>query len=128
MSAFQLESEHIAAMIRAGMAYNRGHLWFKQRRYNDSDTEELFDLLAQENVKSLCARYGPRDCEPVKFQRGNGIISPVELLKACSCYDYQSCEHDDYYTSKAYELVEQIRHAAISSLPGYDKAPWGINC
>lgn len=54
------------------------------------------------------------------------VLTAVEVLKACDCYDYQSCETDDYHETTAAKLVDRIRKSAIGKLPGYEDAPWGI--
>jgi len=53
-------------------------------------------------------------------------LSPVAVLKACSCYEYQSCEHPGWETSEAKRLIDSITQAAIAALPGYQDAAWEI--
>ena len=53
--------------------------------------------------------------------------SPVAVLKAISCYEYQSCEHPGWHTSEARQFCSVLRDHMISMLPGYDDAQWEID-
>jgi hypothetical protein len=53
-----------------------------------------------------------------------GDLPAVHILKMCACLAYQSCETDDWDKTKAYELLQMIKDAAIRKLPGYEDAPW----
>jgi hypothetical protein len=58
--------------------------------------------------------------QPVK------TLTPIEIIKAVHCLQYQSCEHEEWQTSEAAQNCHQIVHQAASLLPGYEAAPWGI--
>lgn len=96
------------------------------------------DLLYQENVRSVRARY-PDDkwdelagpcIKPLHMvvsseeSHRTRLLPAVALLKLCDCLEYQSCETEDWKLSAAFELLGLIRGAAISALPGYEQAPW----
>jgi hypothetical protein len=98
------------------------------------------DTLYQENIRSVRARYpdatwdnlpGPT-VKPAHIAiRGRDLFSdvsprpsPVALLKMCDCLESQSSETNDYRLTLAFELLDDIRRAAIRALPGYDDAPW----
>jgi hypothetical protein len=49
------------------------------------------------------------------------------VIKAADCLDYQSCEHPEWDKSEAKQLLDAIRAAAISKLPGYEEAEWAID-
>ena len=53
-------------------------------------------------------------------------LRPIDVIKACHCQEYQSCEHDGWETSTAKAIVDAIEGAASRALPGYDDAPWEI--
>ncbi len=95
---------------------------------DDDGAQKIVEVLIQENLRSLSARY-PNDGDATavvpKFQR---VITfdAVQVLKACDCFDYQACENDDYELSEAAGIVDAIRRRAIHALPGYDAAKWGI--
>ncbi|HVV88935.1 MAG TPA: hypothetical protein VHB53_00440 [Solirubrobacterales bacterium] len=50
--------------------------------------------------------------------------SPVETLKLCACYRYQSSDAKAWASSEAAAFVDALEHCAIAALPGYDDAPW----
>ena len=97
------------------------------------------DVLYQENIRSVRARYpedkwdglpGPivkpihivvtiRDEVSAAYQ-----LKPVAILKMCDCLEYQSCETEDYRQTVAFDLLDDIRRAAIKALAGYEDAPW----
>ncbi len=53
-------------------------------------------------------------------------LSPVQLIKAVHCLDYQSCETEDWESSIAWRICRAIIAAATGRLPGYDRAKWEI--
>lgn len=142
MSAFVLSKKHIDAMLTFAVNYNRGegmHLYGLEdkpvhlRLDQQNELNRVGQELVNQNVRSVNYRYRASEhidqSEPdiYTFAMYRKPLSPVEILKACQCYDYQACETDDYQETKAAKLVETIRHYAINSLPGYDKAQWGID-
>jgi hypothetical protein len=102
-----------------------------------TDADYTFEVLLKENQRSLGARYGADKAgiadwhgDVVPLYRYTAqpmkIRKPVEIIKLCNCYDYQACETDDYYESVAAKWIDGLRHHAISNLPGYEEAPWGL--
>lgn len=96
---------------------------------------EVGRILLQENERSVYHRYtdirpgdanmpGTRgqDAETYEFKRWPQPTQAISVLKACSCFDYQACETDDYEASLAHTIINAIRTQAIRSLPGYDNA------
>lgn len=61
------------------------------------------------------------------FKRPQRAYQGVEILKAIACYEYQSCEHDEWETSEAKTFCKALRSRMIQSLPGYDTAAWEID-
>lgn len=123
MSAFQCSPNHIAAVIGSVALYDRMH---------GRDLAAEAATLAAENARSVAYRY--RDaCEPVTvpaalIERWRAYpLSPVALLKAAQCLDYQSCECDDYERTPAAKLLRDITSLAISKLPGYEAAGWTVD-
>ena len=128
MSAFIVGKDHIDALVRAHQTYNRGLM--------SAELAEVGAMLWAENVKSVQYRYpqdngdelpGPINCEwasPYTFPNDTPLLAPVGLLKALSCYEYQSCEHPGWATSEAHKWVERTRTHAISHLPGWEEAAW----
>lgn len=141
MSAFQLPETHIGAIAKWAIRNNRGAAlrcyWNgASRQYY---FEEICAVLAHECYRSVRSRYpvgplpGPISAEdgPVVFtltQSQYATLEPVDVLKACASYGYQSCETEDYDESEAYALVEAIKSAAIHALPGFEASPaWEIS-
>lgn len=135
MSAFLLDYAHINALVTFCTTSRDWKFW-AYKEYGglpDWDFEQqMGQLLIRENVRSLQARYS----DYMAVEEGQAYVcdyqfkpkqlSAVELLKACDCYDYQSCETDDYHSTTAAKLVDRIRKSAIGNLPGYEAAPWSI--
>ncbi len=84
-------------------------------------------MLLAENRRSVDHRYDEHEEEePYTYNRFERRLSPVEVLKAIACYEYQSCEHPEWQESEAHAFCEAFRHAMIGKLPGYDEAAWEI--
>lgn len=90
--------------------------------------QELGELLYHANVDSVDYRYdeeNPRDYSytPAHSRR----VSAVQIIKACDCLDYQSCERPDWLKSGARSALMSIREQAIAKLPGYHEAKWALD-
>jgi hypothetical protein len=70
---------------------------------------------------------GRRLCVPGMPEAIEPPATIVEIAKAVSCYEYQSCEHDGWETSEAHAFCQALTEALLHSLPGYDAAPWGFD-
>lgn len=89
-------------------------------------------ILLHENIRSVQFAYPNH--KPIPFEdivvNGNDDdkavyqLKPVAILKMIDSLEYQSSETDDYHSTVAFELLTQIRKAAIRELPGYENAPW----
>jgi hypothetical protein len=100
-----------------------------------------FKLLVAENIRSLEARYPGRDFleewkqEASQYKYNPETERPTDqtlIVKCCDCYDYQSCESDDWDVTEAYGFINAVRGVAIArggkaKGPAYDAAPWGID-
>jgi len=154
MSAFVVSRNHIRYLVSAAADRNLTEIqdyplsWSWEGEMHtlpfDDRAEQtwLGQMLWAENVKSVSYRY--RDDETSElpgvveeaeggFQYGDhkpwssSPITPVQVLKACDCYEYQSCEHPEWKQSEAYAFIQALRERAIEALPGYDKAQWEID-
>ncbi len=145
MSAFLTSPEHRNAMLHF-LRVKGSHQYRDLKIYRDNQEPVNFGpwheektwleaarVLYSENIRSLMARY--KDAENDPFNEAEFAsplmsqkpLAPVEAIKACDCYDYQSCETDNYKQSVACALVEMVRAVAVSALPGYDKAGWTVD-
>lgn len=102
-----------------------------QAAYHDcrqDSPSRLGQMLWGENHRSVNARYQEDDIEPLyEYAPLPGVVNPVVVLKAIDCYEYQTCEHEDWEASEAHKFCETLRGKMIGWLPGYDDAPWGID-
>lgn len=114
----------------------------KRRELRHENADEVGLMLWTENVRSIHARYpdttetgdypgpadfGMADVLGYRFDQLPGAPDPVVTLKAIKCYEYQSCEHDDWRRSEAFAFCQALREHAIAKLPGYEDAPgWEI--
>jgi len=74
--------------------------------------------------------------DPYRNKRGpipssdGARITATQILKACNCYDYQACETDDYYGTKAAKFVNAVREKYLSKGEAkgnlYDALLWGL--
>jgi hypothetical protein len=69
-------------------------------------------------------KRGPINC------KDGARITATQILKACACYDYQACETDDYYDTKAAKFVNAVREKYLSKGEAkgslYDAMLWGL--
>lgn len=153
MSAYIVDRNHIVYLLTAAMSRRLNSCggtfsWYAGERPNLKRGElsstdyrravEVANMLWSENVKSVRDRYdhrgddlpGPNDRNyTVTLADFNGTVwdstEPVQVLKACDCYEYQSCEHDGWPASEAHAFIEGLRGRAWRALVGYDDAKWG---
>lgn len=130
MSAFIVNHNHVNAIVRWASTNrvkpyygNPGRSWevFKQE-------QETVEILYRENIKSVAYRYpdwGEAQDNIVYNPRAT-ILTPVQVIKACHCLGYQSCEHEGWKTSTAKAILDDIEAAAVRALRGYEDAAWEI--
>jgi len=125
MSCFILSTEHINELIhipqRCRIESNRfndalllltaNHLSYSER-YNEAMPPEKELLILARQVSEM--RKKPRE------------FSIVELLSLLGCYEYQSCEHKGWYTSKAYLKCQEYKDMLIRTLPEWGNV-WAYN-
>lgn len=130
MSAFVVPKEHVAALIKWFMR-SREYQWEFDRGTEHWETQKAAMLYA-ENVRSVNHRYqNETPEEPIAFtwseiDRAPKLL-PVQVIKACQCLEYQSCETEDWKETPSKKLLDRIKNAAIHALPGYEEAAWSID-
>ena len=146
MSAFVVSHDHIDALLtfvryEQDLQERLGHYANLGRA---ADLTDIGRVLLKECIRSVKSRYP--DCtdddlpgktgetaETYYFKTFDPFVRmPLAnkvawVIKACHCYDYQSCETDDYEQSLAHKMIRSIEARAISSMPYYEAAPWEIN-
>jgi len=152
MSAFVVSHDHIDALVqfainqrlryRKAVPAFRGGTAHVMIDITTDNATEVGQILLRENVRSVLDRY-PNCTEADAPGREGEFITTYDfayfdtidvlpqhklvglILSACSCFDYQSCETNDYEESVACGIIEAIRTEAIRMIPKYD-APWEV--
>lgn len=117
MSAYIVDRNHIRYLVEAGIHYGvikrtaassvGAFLWSENEisvryRYQDHDGE----LPGQ--VDADC-KYGAHDPAAYEFD-------PAQVENSISCLAYQSCEHEGWDRSYAYQYLQRLRNALLKSL------------
>lgn len=115
----------------------------RELSYSDQESQDRAgSMLWAENLRSIEYRYpdtidnqcypGPGDFmgwPDVFAYTCKGLrrtFDPVAILKAITCYEYQSCEHPGWKTSEARFFCDALKDKMIRNLPGYRDAAWEI--
>lgn len=135
MSAYVVSNYHINAIV-TWAANQHGlnavsYYWGGKRREVRQDPKRIASVLYAENIRSVNARYKECD-EPGGFKYkaialGYTNIGPVQILKACHCLGYQSCETSDWMETEAFAILAGIQDAAVHAVDGYEDADWEMN-
>lgn len=119
MSAFIVPHKHINAIVKWAGLHN-----FESVPGNEQATAELFLF---ENTRSVNYRYNKTTpVDAIVFDFDAPDLTPIELIKACNCLDYQSCETEDWSSTPACLLLARIKDYAVRKLPGYEEADWEV--
>jgi len=134
MSAFIVNDYHINALVT--WAANRHgsdavtYYWAGRRREVRQDPKRVANVLYAENVRSVNARYDDASSAHGFDYKAAGIeplrMTPVQVIKACHCLSYQSCETSDWEDTEAYAILRGVEGEAVRSLAGYDQAGWEL--
>ena len=133
MSAFLVNDLHIDALL----TYAQRAKWVRPSYYCHNEKQVTFfdnldsigQTLVDQNFRSVNHRYSTEaEITNYYFTPYSRLLSPVEAIKACDCYNYQACDTgDEYWKSEAHEIIDTIRERAIDELPGMDDAAWEIS-
>lgn len=130
MSAFIVSDKHLQTLINWANQ-NQVYFYYNGKHYKSDDVptlDLLLTVLHRQNVRSVDRRYQEKNVvDSLRVKLTPVTLSPVEILKACDCYDYQACETEDYHQTFAYDIIRRIRETAITKLPGYSGAKWSID-
>ena len=151
MSAYICNPEHFGVLAAYAVRNDCAVSEWTHSRKNTLDVkidtaQRIAKGLARENIRSVAYRYpdstdgdrpGPclkdADIEEAAaiyaayFIANPQNLRPIDVLKLCQGWDYQSCETDDWKDTLAWQQVDWIRSAAIRSLPGYEDAEWSFD-
>jgi hypothetical protein len=129
MSAFIVSDKHINSLLNFAYAHMDGinlpdgqDLSFKSVQ----DLDKIGQILLDENYRSVNYRYREQEIShQIKFFV-QPLLTPVQIIKACQCLDYQCCETEDWEETSAYRIINWIQTEAIRNLAGYEQAQWSI--
>lgn len=130
MSAYIVTHTHINAIVTWAsdrrVTFTYGSPGWDATYQVQGSEQATAELLYAANVISVNYRYKLDDPVGTVTYGPTSLYRPIEIIKLCSSLEYQSCEHPGWDDSLAKKLLDEIRHAAITKLPGYDAAPWSI--
>jgi hypothetical protein len=90
------------------------------------NTNKLGQILLDANYDSVNYRYNEKE-ESYNYQfKHTELLTPIEIIKACHCLNYQSCEVPNWEKTKAYKIIQNIISQATTKISGYEEAEWGI--
>jgi hypothetical protein len=127
MSAFIVSDYHINTLVSYGVMKSAQFWNAKERRweyFNEDTAQVMAALLYRANVCSVNRRYGERTrTTGFQYKRVNVLsIQPADIVKACDCLDYQSCETKTWENSRARKALQAIRESAIQALTAGSQA------
>ncbi|OGT35667.1 MAG: hypothetical protein A3F11_07110 [Gammaproteobacteria bacterium RIFCSPHIGHO2_12_FULL_37_14] len=136
MSAYILDKKSFDALVYAATdgycdRYTpKRKFVFAHRNIRVELTEnELGQLLVDQNYESFNYRYS-KSQKPYLYKYEYDSVfetfKPVDFFKLCDCYEYQSCETNEYANSVADRAIFSLRKQLIRALPGYEDAAWGL--
>jgi hypothetical protein len=141
MSAYFVNKAHIDYLVDAVICFDVRWSWNGQHVVGrEDDPNRIGQSLWSENILSLNARY-PGFCHEMEeadaenyqythhsLPRCAPYATPaaLQVIKACSCLAYQSCEHKEWEASEANAILDAIISYAIHKVPGYEEAEWQI--
>lgn len=136
MSAYMVDNRHIQYLIDAADRLGRGGFtWYHEGRgfalstFSDGNASEAGQMLLDENLKSINARYPDMTGVAGSYKHNRVLFSDeldrVQVIKSVHCYQYQACEHAGWGDSEAKSFTDGILSRAIHTLPGYGDAVWG---
>ena len=122
MSAFIVSKKTIDALVT---------FLFKRIDLNnlpeDKGLNQIGQILINENYRSVNYRYDDNEL-PFKYKFNQCLVSDIQILCLCNCYNYQSCETDYYKKTKAAKLINIIREVASEAFPeNYEHLPEYLN-
>jgi hypothetical protein len=118
MSAFLVSKKHVDTLVSAAIKFGMSGM--------ASLPNSLGQTLWDENVKSVNAGIGPKANKRTYEFTAVEVPSPVAVMKAVQCYQYQASDHAGWEGSAAAEFCDLLIHAAIRSSAGYEDAEWAI--
>ena len=148
MSAFLVNPEHITEIVKFAANKNFSHAYNCATKNPIScDPVEMVEIMAHANVDSLKARYGDRwpkeeffgyiaKClKDLPFSTdglgqsllsgvGSCQLSPKDVYNMLCCWNYQSCEVDNWYETDAYWLHVYLKDLVAREMAKGAEVDW----
>jgi len=104
--------------------------WQELPPNNDAAALHVAAMLNAAMLGSVCQRYKeePSEADTVTLadiRRRWSDFDPVQVIKTCDYYEYQSSEADNWEDGEAKQFISMLRATAARALPGYNAATWG---
>lgn len=123
MSAYVVSNELIAAIVQR-LVESGAPQYFFDGKWQTHTAEKLGQILTNENYRSVNYRYGEKK-RPRRFKRvPTREMTPGQILGACNCLDYQSCETENWGQTEAYAILQSVKEVMIRQVPGYEWPSW----
>lgn len=136
MSAYIQSPDHFNVLV-SYFIDPRPHtgLWLEiegQYTYMDQNNAHIVaQILYSENVRSVNGRYNETTSdEDYMFnylRHAKDVYTVGEIALALDGLEYQSCENDDYHTTKGWTIICAMRKELLKKLQGDDLDTWSIN-
>jgi len=112
MSCFNVPEYHVRALISWGLDHGVPSPFAPRVQ---------FELLAAANGRAVAERYRePRETMPTWDHVDTSEFSPVQIVKAVDCIEYQCSNWTGWPGSDAETLARDLRAAALRRIPGGD--------
>lgn len=131
MSAWTVSKKHIDLLVT---------LAAQAELLGDNTETQLGQILWDENYRSVNCRYDENTPTPrYEFTPFNlSSLSTTAQIKQIKCYQYQTCETEDYDTTPSIILTDKLsklleadvkipKGKGIRDTAEWDTAPWGVD-
>ena len=137
MSAFLVTPEHISEIVKYAKKkeFRYAYNCFTKEQI-DCDPKNIVKLLVQANIDSLIARYGdnPKDYADFVNECLNSFLTPGkadlgsgDIYNMLLCWNYQSCEVDNWYETDAYWLHVYLKDWVAKKMATNANVSWSYN-
>jgi hypothetical protein len=148
MSAYVVDRNHIAYLVQSALDVARrggckSFRWWgaddesHELPFGDQEAaDKLGQLIWDENIRSVLHRYPQDTRETMPGPIGEDFVyrhdftmcydfNVAAILRACHCWEYQTCETPDHKKTAAWAFVDALQRSVASHVPGYKDAAWG---
>ena len=112
MSAFLVGNKTINAIVQGAI---------EEGIITTQEANKVGKKLLRANLYSLKVRYGDpmtikETVNSYSFTKNYEKTSDHQVIQACHCLDYQSCEYDSWRKSEACKIVDAVEEAKLKKL------------